>query len=373
MRSDALLYSRSVSTVMPDRIPLIEPVVGEAELENVKAVLDSGYMTQGPYAEQFEERFADRADARHGITVTSCTTGMELALEALDVGSGDEVILPDFTHPATGNVVERVGADPVLVDVDRETYNIDPNAIREAVTDHTAALLPVAWGGQPLDPEPLYEIADEHGLAIVEDAACGAGASYDGDPVGSQFDASAFSFHPRKVLTTGEGGMITTDRDDVAERARRYINHGRTGKYEHAEVGHNYRMTNIAAAIGREQLRKLPDYISARRTNAAKLTAGLRDTPVVTPTTPAGRDHAYHQYTIRAPDRDDLNAYLEENGVGASVYYPRCIHTQPAYDGVTCQARHAEVAAKTVLSLPVHPALAESDIDHIIEVIQNYA
>ena len=193
---------------MSGQIPLIEPVVGEEELANVEAVLDSGYMTQGPYSEEMEEKFSSIANTEHAITVTSCTTGMELALEALGIGPGDEVIIPDFTHPATGNVVERVGASAVLVDVDRQTYNIDPEAAAEAVTRDTAALLPVAWGGQPLDHERFHSIADEHDLAIVEDAACSANASFRGTPVGSQFDVSVFNWKKLMRLLTDDAKLL---------------------------------------------------------------------------------------------------------------------------------------------------------------------
>ena len=211
---------------MASRIPLIEPVVGDEELSNIKSVFDSGYLTQGPYAEEMEEKFASMVNAKHAITTTSCTVGIELALEGLKIGSGNQVIVPDFTYPATATAVERVGASPVLVDVDGQTYNIDPEEVAAAVTEDTAAILPVAWGGQPLNHEPLQEIAADHDLAIVEDAACSVKASFDRQPVGSQFNASVFSFHPRKVLTTGEGGMITTDDDDLAREIRSIKNFG---------------------------------------------------------------------------------------------------------------------------------------------------
>ena len=355
-------------------IYIANPEFDEAEKDAVTDVLDSGMVADGEVVRSFESEFADYCGTDHGIATSNGTTALHAALEALEIGDGDTVLTTPFSFIATANAIRFAGAEPVFADIDPETYNLDPEAAAEVAREEDVdAIMTVHLYGLASDLDPLVDLADDLDIPLVEDAAQAHGATYNGTRVGSFGDVACFSFYPTKNMTTGEGGMITTDRDDVADRARRYCNHGRTGKYEHAEVGHNYRMTNIAAAIGREQLRKLPDYISARRANAAKLTAGLANTPVVTPTTPAGRDHAYHQYTIRAPDRDDLDAYLEENGVGASVYYPRCIHTQPAYDGVTCRARHAEIAAETVLSLPVHPALAESDVDHIVEVIQNYA
>jgi len=211
---------------MPEKIPLIEPVIGEEELENIESVLDSGYITQGPFNEEFEEGFADLVGVDHGISATSCTTGLVLALEAIGVGDDDEVIVPDFTHPATASAVVRVGAEPVLVDVDIKTYNVDVESVRDAVSDRTAAMIPVSWGGQPLPTAPLEEIAEDHDLFIVEDAACSTGARYANRPVGSQFDVSVFSFHPRKVLATGEGGMITTDDEELATTIRTIKNFG---------------------------------------------------------------------------------------------------------------------------------------------------
>lgn len=370
---------------MPDTISLIEPVVGEAELENVKAVLDSGYMTQGPYAQEFEDRFADRTETRHGITVTSCTTGMELVFEALDIGSGDEVILPDFTHPATGNVVERIGADPVLVDVDRETYNIDPTAVREAVTDRTAALLPVAWGGQPLDPDPLYEIADEHDLVIVEDAACGAGASYDGDPVGSQFDASVFSFHPRKVLTTGEGGVITTDDDELERTVRSIKNFGtdpsgdRTGFFRADAT--NYRFSDILAAVGVAQLERA-DEITSRRREIAAIYDDLLESidGVDTPTVIENGVHNYQSYCIyvEAGDtslRDTLIDELADESIETQIGTYALSETK-AFGNAK---RGGDLSTSTdlyhnLLTLPVSHSMSDEDqqrvVDELKEAIQ---
>lgn len=355
-------------------IYIANPEFDAAEKDAVAAVLDSGMVADGEVVRSFESAFADYCGTDHGIATSNGTTALHATLEALEIGEGDTVLTTPFSFISTANAIRFTGAEPVFADIDPETYNLDPEAAAETAREEDIdAIMTVHLYGLASDLDPLVDLADDLDIPLIEDAAQAHGATYKGTRIGSFGDAACFSFYPTKNMTTGEGGMITTDRDDVAERARRYINHGRTGKYEHAEVGHNYRMTNIAAAIGREQLEKLPNYITARRANAAKLTAGLTDTPAVTPTTPPDREHAYHQYTIRAPDRDDLDAYLEENGVGASVYYPRCIHTQPAYDDVECTARHAEIAAQTVLSLPVHPALADSDIDHIIEMIQNYA
>jgi len=339
----------------------------------VADVLDTGMVADGEIVRSFETEFADYCGANHGIGTSNGTTALHTALEALEIGDGDTVLTTPFSFIATANAIRFTGAEPVFADIDPKTYNLDPEAAAEVAREEEVdAIMTVHLYGLASDLDPLVELADDLDIPLIEDAAQAHGAKYSGTRVGSYGDVACFSFYPTKNMTTGEGGMITTDRTDVAERARRYINHGRTGKYEHAELGHNYRMTNIAAAIGREQLKKLPGYIEARQANADRLSAGLVDTPAVTPITPNNREHVYHQYTIRVPNRDEFREYLEEQGIGTSVYYPRCIHNQPAYSEVECQAFHAEEATETVLSLPVHPALSDSDVEHIIEVIQNY-
>jgi dTDP-4-amino-4,6-dideoxygalactose transaminase len=366
--------------MMSEQIPLIEPVVGEEELANVEAVLDSGYMTQGPYSEEMEEKFSSIANTEHAITVTSCTTGMELALEALDIGPGDEVIIPDFTHPATGNVVERVGASAVLVDVDRQTYNIDPEAAAAAVTRDTAALLPVAWGGQPLNHERFHAIADEHDLAIVEDAACSANASFCGTPVGSQFDASVFSFHPRKVLTTGEGGIITTDDDDLAREIRSIKNFGtdpmgnRHGFFKPDAT--NYRFSDILAAVGVAQLEKADEIIDRRREIAARYDELLADVDGVTP--PAvieGGEHNYQCYCayIDAGDddlRDELIHAMSEKNIETQIG-TYALHDTDAFSDAKISGTLENSAAlqRNLLTLPIAHSMTESQQHRVVETL----
>lgn len=355
-------------------IPIANPEFDDAEKDAVVDVLDSGMVADGDVVRDFESSFAKYCDTTHGIATANGTTALHAALEALNIGDGDTVLTTPFSFIATANSIRLAGAEPVFADIDPETYNLDPDAAAAVAQEHDVdAIMAVHLYGLPSDLDPLADLADELDVPLIEDAAQAHGAAYKGQQVGSIGDVACFSFYPTKNMTTGEGGMITTDRDDVAERAERYINHGRTGAYEHAEVGQNYRMTNIAAAIGREQLAKLPGYIDARQHNAAHLSRGLSDTDVETPIEPDDRTHVYHQYTVRLADRDAFQEYLREHGVGAGVYYPKCIYNQPAYSGIDAHAPVAETAAGDVLSLPVHPALSESDVDHIIEVIQAYA
>lgn len=365
---------------MPEPIPLIEPVVGDEELENIRAVLDSGYMTQGPYAAEFESEFADRVDADHAITATSCTTGLEMVLEAMGVGAGDEVIVPDFTHPASANAVVHVGAEPVIVDVDRRTYNVDTDAVEAAVTDDTAAVMPVSWGGQPLDHEPLQRIADEHGLLVVEDAACAAGASYDGTPVGSQFDASVFSFHPRKVLTTGEGGMVTTDDDDLEETMRRIKNFGTNPHrsdvgFERASAT-NFRLSDILAAVGVAQLEKTDEIIGRRREIAHHYTDLLADVDgVVPPHEPDGAEHTYQSYCVYvdAGDeaiRDSLIGTLADRDIETQIG-TFALHETAAFGDArrVGELSNATALARNLLTLPVAHSMTASDQDRVVDAL----
>jgi len=364
---------------MPDHIPLIDPVVGDEELENVHEVLESGYMTQGPFSERFENRFAEFAGSDRAVTATSCTTGMELALEALGVGEDDDVIVPDFTHPATANAVVRVGAEPILVDVDRETYTIDPTATANAVTDDTAAILPVSWGGQPLDPKPFRDIQTDHDLALLEDAACAAGASFDGQPVGSQFDISVFSFHPRKVLTTGEGGVVTTDDPELEAAMRRTKNFGTDPATDVGFVqadATNYRFSDVLAAIGVAQLEKRESIVSTRRALARRYNDLIDPvTGIETPTEREDGRHTYQSYCVdvEAGDdrmRDRCIEMLAESDIESQIG-TYALHRTEAFEDAE-RVGSLEVSAAlhdNLLTLPVAHTMTAADQERVVDTL----
>ncbi len=353
--------------------------MGDEEITAVVDCLEGGQLADGPEVRAFEDEFATFCGTEFGVATSNGTTALHAAFAALGIGSGDRVVTSPFSFVASANAIRLAGAKPVFADIDPETYTVDPDAVEEAVREHDAdAILPVHLYGLPAEMDHLQDIADTYDLALIEDAAQAHGAEYAGRTVGSFGDAACFSFYPTKNMTTGEGGMVTTDRQDVAERAASFVNHGRQtaeggySSYDHVRLGHNFRMTSMAAAIGRVQLSRLPGYNEARHANAAYLTDSLRDAAVQPPYEPAGSRHVYHQYTVRTDDREGLQSHLEERGVGTGVYYPTPIHEQPAYQHVDHDAPVAERAAREVLSLPVHPGLSGDDVETIASAITSY-
>jgi dTDP-4-amino-4,6-dideoxygalactose transaminase len=333
-------------------------------------VLESGHLAAGEQVEAFEAEFASYCDTAHAVATTNGTTALHLTLHALGIGSGDTVLTTPFSFVATANAVRLCGAKPVFADVDPWTLNLDPDRAEAVVREHDVdAIVVVHLYGLPADMDRFVEIAERHDLLLVEDAAQAHGATFDGRPVGSIGDVGCFSFYPTKNMTTGEGGMITTDRESVAERARQFRNHGRSRgstTYDHVSVGHNFRMTDLTAAIGRAQLERLPEFVRSRRENAATLTNALCATSLLLPPNPSDRTHVYHQYTVRTGLRDRLRTVLDDAGIDTGIYYPRPIHRQPAYRGYDGVYPDAEVAPDHVLSLPVHPGLTDDDLDRIV-------
>lgn len=344
-------------------IPIAQPLLGDEEQRAVASVLASGQLAQGEQVAAFEQRFAALCGVREAVAVTSGTAALHLALLAHGIGPGDEVITSPFSFAATANTILLVGATPVFVDIDARTYNLDPDLVEAAITPRTKALLPVHLYGNPADMARLMPLAERHGLAMIEDACQAHVAAINGQLVGS-FGTGCFSFYPTKNMTTGEGGIITTNDSEIAERARLWRSHGQRERYVHVALGYNQRMTNIQAAIGLAQMEKLPRFTEQRIANAAFLSDRLASY-VSTPTVLAGHRHVYHQYTIRVPaNRDAFARALHARGVGTGIHYPRPIHKQPYYQehGFDTTLPVAERAAEQVLSLPVHPALSEEQL-----------
>ncbi len=352
-------------------ISIASPLIGDDEKQAVLEVLDSGMLAQGPRVRAFEEAFAAYSGIKHAIATSSGTAALHAALLAHRIGPGDEVITSPFTFIASANSILFTDARPVFVDIDPLTFNLSPDRLEDALTPRTKAIMPVHLFGLPADMEPMMALADAHGLAVIEDACQAHGAEYHGRRAGS-FGTGCFSFYPTKNMTTGEGGIITTDDRDTAEACRAIRQHGMRRRYYHDELGYNFRMTDIHAAIGLVQLEKLERFNEARIANAAYLSEHLEG--VTTPTVPDGRRHVFHQYTIRVPNgqRDALRQSLQEAGVGTGVYYPVPVHQQTLYTeelGYDVALPQAERAAAEVLSLPVHPALSQDDLRAIVDAV----
>jgi perosamine synthetase len=358
-----------------DRIRLALPLVDADDLEEVRAVLATGYLAQGPKVAEFERAVAERVGARHAFATSSATTALHLSLVVLDIGPGDEVLVPDFTFPATANVVVQQGATPVLVDVDPGTFNIDPVDLARKVTPRSKAIMPVHAFGLSADMDAVADVARARGLAIVEDAACAIGTTYNGRACGTIGTLGCFSFHPRKVITTGEGGMITTDDDALAARIALLRSHGgvrENGRFVFEAAGFNYRLSDIQAAVGVAQMRKLDRLIHDKRAKAARLSALLDRTEGVTlPREPAWRGHIFQSYVVRlheGVDRDAVIEGLNAMGIEATIG-TYALHAQPffqrAFGYRPGDLPHSYEAFRQSLALPLYPQLADSDLSRI--------
>ncbi|WP_433783387.1 DegT/DnrJ/EryC1/StrS family aminotransferase [Actinomycetospora sp. CA-101289] len=358
------------ATTEPDRaqVPLTGLLIGEEERAAVERVLRSGMLAQGPEVAAFEEEFSAHVAGRACVAVNSGTSALLLSLLALGIGPGDEVIVPSFSFAATANAVFLAGAEPVFADIEPEHFCLDPDAVLAAITPRTAAVVPVHLYGHPAAMGRLEGIARGHGLAVVEDAAQAHLATRGGRPVGTFGAAAAFSFYPTKNMTCGEGGMVVCADDATARTVRLLRNQGMERRYANELRGYNMRMTDLHAAIGRVQLRRLPTWTRVRRANAQFLGAALASLDAAgvlsTPRSAPAAAPAWHQYTVRVPRRDEVAADLADLGVAASVFYPVPIHRLPAYD-LDLDLPRTEAAAREVLSLPVHPALSDADLGRI--------
>lgn len=354
-------------------IPVTKPVIGEEEMEAAARVLRSGRVVQGPEVAAFEEEFSELVAGRHCVAVNSGTSALHLALLALGIGAGDQVIVPSFSFAATANAVRLAGAEPVFADIAQDSFCLAPDAVAHAIGPRTAAILPVHLYGHPAAMDQLTALAERHGLALVEDACQAHGAALRGQPVGSFGAAGCFSFYPTKNMHALEGGMVTLADSDVARTVRLLRNQGMEQRYANEVVGANLRLTDVAAAIGREQLRKLAGWTEQRRGNAKALDSQLAG--VTHPPVADGARHVYHQYTIRVPEgrRDAVREGLAERRVDSAVYYPTPIHRLTPYQD-TGGVRRADLpetdrAAAEVLSLPVHPQLGPNDLDRVVHAV----
>jgi perosamine synthetase len=345
------------------RVSAVRVHMGSDEIAAVTAVLASGRLVQGAEVAAFEAEFAKVVDGRACVAVNSGTSALHLGLLAAGIGPGDEVIVPSFTFAATANAVAMTGATPVFADIEPDTFCLDAAAVASSVTSRTVAILPVHLYGQPARWRGLAEIASRHGLLLVEDAAQAHAATYDGVPTGALGDVAAFSFYATKNMTTGEGGMVVCRDAETARRARLLRNQGMETRYRNEIIGLNNRMTDVAAAIGRVQLRRLHGWNEERRSVAARYTRGLQGlvTPYVTPEA----SPVWHQYTVRTPARDELLSALDAAGVDAAVYYPVPTHRLPAYD-LTLHLPETERASREVLSLPIRPGLTEAEVARVV-------
>lgn len=349
-------------------IPIALPLIGKEEKAAVLQVLDSGMLAQGKKVQEFEQAFAAFIGVKHAIATSNGTMALHAALLAHNIGTGDEVITTPFSFIATANVICMAGATPVFVDIEEQSFNINPDLIEKAITSRTKAILPVHLYGRPAAMDKIQQISQKYHLVIIEDACQAHGAMFQGKKVGS-FGTGCFSFYPTKNMTTGEGGMITTNDDNVAAKARRLITHGSEKKYYHDYLGYNYRLTDIAAAIGLEQLKKLSQFNTKRKTNALFFQEKLQTMSIILPQIVEG--HVFHQYTIRVKNREKISAWLAEKGIGSSIFYPLPIHKQKAYAAYNQKSFPvSETMAQEVLSLPVHPGLSPQDLDGVVKALK---
>lgn len=360
-----------------DHLPIIRPDISFAEVEDdVRAILASGMLTDAKFVRAFEQALAKEVGVRHAIATTSATTALHLVLASLGIGPGDEVLVSDFTFPATGNVVVQIGATPVFVDIKPDGYDLDPSDLEARLTDRTAAIIVVDPFGQPADLDLVTELARDRGLPVIEDAACALGASIENRRCGSWPIAGCFSFHPRKVITTGEGGAVTTSDDHLAERLSLLRNHGGVPTdvgMRFLEPGFNYRMSEIPAALGLAQLRRLESILEDRRATARQYAERLADLPEVTIPNPGTRKYVtYQSFVVSLDPSIDRNAVVKllgDRGI-ESTLGTYALHTHPAFE--RCGYRPGQLprsyaAQLHTLTLPLLPRMRDAQIERVVD------
>ncbi len=362
-------------------IEMTKPYIGQEEIDAVVKVMKSGMLACGDVVTDFENQFTRYIAMEEGVASCNGTTALHVALLALGIGEGDKVLTTPFTFIASSNSILFNKSIPVFIDIDPQTYLIDPDKLEAYLEMHyepcMKAILVVHLFGLACDMPRVMKLAYKYNLKVIEDCAQSHGAEISGQKAGSFGDASSFSFYPTKNMTTGEGGITLFKHVPDADLGRKYINHGRVDQYLHDVLGFNYRMTNIAAAIGIEQLKRVDGFNDLRRRNAQIYDEQFKDvTFISTPFVKGGFKHVYHQYTVslNGINRKDLQIYMNKNGVGSSVVYPFSMNEQPFYEGV-CEyesVSNAEITTKKVLSLPVHPGLTESEVLKVVDVVKSY-
>lgn len=374
------------------KIPLTRPLADDAEWKAVRKVVESGWWTQGQRVTEFEESVAAYVGSKEAVACSSCTTALHIALLLMRVEPGDEVIVPSYTWITTANVVRMANALPVFADIDPRTFNLDPVDVESRLTNRTKGIIPVHQFGLPADLERLYEIARRHNLWIVEDAACALGSTYKGKPIGSHSDLVCFSFHPRKVISTGEGGMITINRPGLAPLARSLISHGaslsdrakdaaqevaKLKQEEFLHVGYNYRLSDLQAAIGVEQMKKLEELLALRARRAQRYNSLLADVPnLALPTIPHGVTFNWESYVVRITDgfpssMERVAQYLLDKGVSCRPGYMAC-HVQPVYREIypDLVLPHTEATLKQAIVLPLYPQMTDTEQDFVVEMLK---